>query len=139
MLYVAIGVGLLQLLHKDIGDVLTQLARSLHFNPESHFVDFIIDQASRLDDRLLRRIGTVVFCYAGVHLIEGIGLYREKTWAEYLTLMITGSFLPWEIYELWNKTTFARGTLLAVNALVFFYLLKLVTGREQGDEELPQE
>ena len=129
LLFVAIGVGALQLLHKDIGDVLARLADHLRFNPESRFVNFILDRASLLDDRLLRRIGEVGFIYAGLDLIEGIGLYLEKAWAEYLTLAITASFLPWEIFEVIRRLTWVRSGLLVVNALVFFYLVKLVAER----------
>jgi uncharacterized membrane protein (DUF2068 family) len=129
LLFVLIGVGALQLLHKDIGDVLARLADHLRFNPESRFVNFILDRASLLDDRLLRRIGEVGFIYAGLDLIEGIGLYLEKAWAEYLTLAITASFLPWEIFEVIRRLTWVRSGLLVVNALVFFYLVKLVAER----------
>ena len=116
----------MRLLHKDVGDELARLVDHLRFNPESRFVNFVLEKATLLDDRLLRRIGAVVFIYAGLDLIEGIGLYLEKTWAEYLTLAITGSFLPWEIFEVYRKVTPTRVGLLAVNAMVFFYLLKLV-------------
>jgi uncharacterized membrane protein (DUF2068 family) len=129
LLFVAIGVGALQLLHKDVGDLLARLADHLRFNPESKFINFILDRASLLDDRLLRRIGAVVFVYAGLDLIEGIGLYLEKVWAEYLTLAITASFLPLEVFEVFRRITPVRVSLLTVNALVFFYLLKLVVGR----------
>jgi uncharacterized membrane protein (DUF2068 family) len=135
-LFAAIGVGALRLLHKDIGDVLARLADHLRFNPESRLVNFILDRASLVDDRLLRRIGAVVFIYAGLDLIEGIGLYMEKRWAEYLTLAITGSFLPWEIFEVFRKLSFSRVGLLAVNALVFYYLLKLVAGRGKRPSEI---
>ena len=121
LLFVAIGVGALRLLHKDVGDELARLVDHLRFNPESRFVNFVLEKATLLDDRLLRRIGAVVFIYAGLDLIEGIGLYLEKTWAEYLTLAITGSFLPWEIFEVYRKVTPTRVGLLAVNAMVFFY------------------
>jgi len=129
LLFIAIGVGALRLLHKDIGDLLAQLADHLRFNPESRFVNFILDRASIIDDRLLRRIGAAVFIYAGLDLIEGTGLYLEKVWAEYLTLAITGSFLPWEIFEVLRRVTWIRSGLLVVNALVFLYLLKVVTDR----------
>jgi len=129
LLFVAIGVGALRLLHKDVGDVLEKLADHLRFNPESKFVNFILDRATLVDDRILRRIGEVGFIYAGLDLIEGTGLYLEKVWAEYLTLAITASFLPWEIFEIFRKLTFVRVSLLTVNALVFFYLLKLVAER----------
>jgi uncharacterized membrane protein (DUF2068 family) len=129
LLFVVIGVGALRLLHKDIGDWLTAVAEHLRFNPESRFINFVLDKASLIDDRLLRRIGAAVFIYAGLDLTEGIGLYLEKAWAEYLTLAITASFLPWEIFEVCRRLTLVRIGLLGVNALVFFYLLKVVVAR----------
>jgi len=131
------GVGLFRLLHKDIGDVLEGFAYHLRFNPESRFVNFLLVKSSLLDERLLKRIVEVFFIYAGLDLVEGIGLYLEKTWAEFLTLAITASFLPLEIYEIHNKLTLIRAVLLAVNALVFFYLFKLVMGRRQIKKEPP--
>jgi uncharacterized membrane protein (DUF2068 family) len=64
-------------------------------------------------------------------MIEGIGLYLEKIWAEYLTLAVTASFLPWEIFEIVRRVTAIRVSLLAANLLVFFYLLRLVADREK--------
>jgi uncharacterized membrane protein (DUF2068 family) len=139
LLFVAIGVGALRMLHKDAGDVLARLAEHLRFNTEARFVNFILEKAALLDDRILRRIGAVVFVYAALDLIEGIGLYLEKVWAEYLTLAITASFLPWEIFEVFRRLTWIRVSLLVVNALVFFYLLKLVTGRGKRAHASPTE
>jgi uncharacterized membrane protein (DUF2068 family) len=133
LLFVMIGVGALQLLHKDVGDLLLRLANHLRFNSEPRFVNFLLEKAALLDDRILRRIGAVVFIYAALDVVEGLGLYLEKVWAEYLTLAITGSFLPWEIFEVLRKITWIRVGLLVVNALVFLYLLKLVVERgKQG-------
>jgi uncharacterized membrane protein (DUF2068 family) len=135
LLFTAIGVGALRLLHQDIGDLLAQLADHMRFNPESRFVNFVLDRASLLDDPLLRRIGAAAFSYAALGMAEGIGLYLEKVWAEYLTLAITASFLPWEIFEVCRKLTYVRVGLLAVNSLVLFYLLVLVTRRSRDINE----
>jgi uncharacterized membrane protein (DUF2068 family) len=129
LLFFAMGIGAFRLLHKDIGDELEKLANHLRFNPESKFINFLLVKSSILNDRLLRRIVEVFFIYAGLDLLEGIGLYLEKTWAEYLTLAITASFLPWEAVEILRKLTLVRVSLLTVNALVFIYLLWLVTER----------
>jgi uncharacterized membrane protein (DUF2068 family) len=129
LLFIGIGVGAFRLLHKDMGDVLTKFADHMRFNPESKLVNFIIERSASVDDKVLRRIGAVVFIYAGLDLVEGIGLYLEKTWGEYVTLIITGSFLPLEIYEVFRKVTWVRSGLLVVNTLVFLYLLKVVTER----------
>lgn len=130
LLFAAVGVGAIRLLHKDIGDVLSDLATAMRFNPESRFVNFVLDKASLVNDPMLRRIGVVAFCYSAVSLAEGIGLYLEKTWGEVLTLLITASFLPWEIFEIFRKLTWLRVGLLIINLLVFLYLLKVVASHK---------
>jgi uncharacterized membrane protein (DUF2068 family) len=126
LLFAAIGVGALKLLHKDVGDLLRRVAEHPHFNPESRLIDFLLARSSLFNDHLLRRIGEAVFIYASIDLVEAIGLYLEKAWAEYLTLAITASFLPWEVIEICNKLTLIRISLLTLNVLVFVYLLKIV-------------
>jgi uncharacterized membrane protein (DUF2068 family) len=101
----------------------------MRFNPESRFVNFVLDHAEVVDDRLLRRFSLALFAYAALGTIEGIGLYLEKAWGEYLTLLITASFLPFEIFEVFRKVTPIRSTLLLVNIFVFLYLLKVLAER----------
>jgi uncharacterized membrane protein (DUF2068 family) len=129
ILFALIGLGARHLLHKDVGDELAALADHFRFNPESRLVNIILDRASLLDDPILRRIGILAFAYAAVSYVEGIGLYFEKIWAEYLTLIITASFLPFEVIEIMKRQTWFRFSLLAVNLLVFIYLLQLLLMR----------
>ena len=120
---VAVGVGALKLLHQDLDDVLTNLALSLRMNPEGRMVSFLLDKAALLDDHKLRQISLFLFCYAAVGILEGIGLLLEKVWAEYLTAIITASFLPLEILELTHKVTAFRVGLLVANLAVLAYLV----------------
>lgn len=129
LLFAAVGLGAFKLLHKDVDDLLEHLANHLRFNQEAGLVKFILKSAALVDDQMLRRIVRAVFFYASLDMIEAIGLYLEKVWAEYLTLVVTASFLPWEVYEIIRRITVVRVSLLAVNVLVFIYLLKLVTER----------
>ena len=131
----AVGIGALRLLHQDVGDVLDNLREALHFSPESRLVNFILDKASLIDDPMLRRIGAVAFSYAALSFAEGIGLYLEKAWGEFLTLIITASFLPWEIFEVFHRLTWVRVGLLVINTMVLLYLLKLVASRKKLAEE----
>lgn len=131
VLVALIGLGARHMLHKDVGDELQSLVDHLHFNSEWKLISFILDKAELLNDPLLRRIGVVAFCYSAISAVEGVGLYLEKIWAEYLVLAITASFLPWEIFEIFRRLTWIRVSLLAANLLVFFYLLQLAADRER--------
>ena len=117
--------------------MLLRFVHHLRFSPESRFVDFILERASIVNDRMLRRFSGALFAYAALGMTEGIGLYLEKGWAEYMTMGITASFLPFEIFEVFRKLTMIRASLLVINILVFFYLLKVVVDRgkrERGEE-----
>ena len=61
--------------------------------------------------------------YAVVETTEAVGLWHEKRWAEYLTVVATAGFLPFEILELVDKVTVLRLGALVVNLAVLVYLL----------------
>jgi uncharacterized membrane protein (DUF2068 family) len=131
LLFIAIGVGALRLVGKDLGDALYTLADRLRFNPESRLVNFVLEKAELVSDQMLRRLSAAFFLYAALGMTEGIGLYLEKMWAEFFTLALTVSFLPWEIYEVLRRHTWPRMTLLTINVLVLIYLTKVIYERKR--------
>jgi uncharacterized membrane protein (DUF2068 family) len=136
LLFVLLGIGALKLIHKDIVDVLTHWLIDLRFDPESRFVNLVLDKAAMIDAHRLRQISIAIFCYAGLDFIEGTGLILEKTWAEFFTLILTASFLPWEFFEILRHPTWVKAVLTLVNALVVAYLIYYVKRhlRRRGSE-----
>ena len=122
LLFVLLGIGALKLIHRDVSDLLLRLLIDWHFDPESKFVNLVLDKASLIDAHRLRQISVAIFCYAGLDFIEGTGLVLEKTWAEYLTLILTASFLPWEFYEILRHPTWVKAAITLINVLVVAYL-----------------
>ena len=61
--------------------------------------------------------------YAGLFGVEGVGLWMGKRWAEYLTIIATSSFVPFEVYELIRHASWQRGATLGINLLVVGYLV----------------
>ena len=66
-------------------------------------------------------VTSLVYCL--LELIEAIGLWHERRWAEYLTAIATAGFLPFEIIELSRRVTVIRIAALVVNLLILGWLL----------------
>ena len=129
--FFAVGLGAIKLLHKDLGDVLMRVAQVLHRDPEGRMVGFLMGKVDLIDTHRLRVAGLGAFAYSALALVEGIGLMMEKTWAEYLTLGLTVSFLPWELYELARHPDVVRLAVLLTNLAVLAYLLWLLRKMKQ--------
>jgi uncharacterized membrane protein (DUF2068 family) len=55
--------------------------------------------------------------------VEGIGLLTRKVWAEWLTIIITTSFIPLEVYEMVHKSSAIKAVVLVANILIVIYLV----------------
>lgn len=130
MLLIAVAVGALKLVHKDVADILGNLAQAMRMNTDGRVVSFLLEKASLLTDHRLRQISFFLFFYAGLGFLEGLGLMLEKVWAEYLTAILTASFLPLEIFELMHKITAIRVSLLLINLAVLAYLVSHLVRRK---------
>ena len=131
--FILIGVGVLKLVHRDLADLLLRLALSLRIDPESHLVNLLMDKAQSLTPHRLRWIGTAVFFDAGLDFIEATGLMLRKAWAEYFTLILTASFLPWELFEIIRHVTAVKIVLTLVNLLVVIYLAYILKQRDTAE------
>jgi uncharacterized membrane protein (DUF2068 family) len=123
LLFVLLGLGLVRLLHRDIGDLLLRAALALRLDTESQFVNVLLDKVQLLTPHKMRLISAGIFLKAGLDFVEGIGLALEKTWAEWLTIGLTASFLPWEVFELARHFTWVKVGITLLNVLVLIYLL----------------
>jgi uncharacterized membrane protein (DUF2068 family) len=76
-----------------------------------------------LKSSTLELVGVGVLAYAALEGLEAIGLWWQKRWAEYLTLIATALFIPLEVYEIVHKGSPLKVIALIVNIAVVAYLL----------------
>ena len=86
----------------------------------------LIDKLFELGPRKFLAIGAVLAVYATVFLVEGWGLWREKRWAEYLTVVVTASLIPLEVWEIFHHPTWLKVLAFAVNVAIVVYLIRLL-------------
>ena len=129
-----VGVGLLKLLHHDLETELQALADALRVDPDNRYLDALLAKLSLLDDKKIEVLGGLTFVYSTLFLVEGTGLFFEKRWAEYLTIVATVSFIPVEIYELFKAPSLLKCATLVINVAIAVFLVLRV--RASNVEEL---
>jgi uncharacterized membrane protein (DUF2068 family) len=71
----------------------------------------------------VKRLGLVGLFYAGLFLVEGTGLWLQRRWGEWTTVVITGLLIPLEVYEIARHPGATKILLLIVNIAVVGYLV----------------
>jgi uncharacterized membrane protein (DUF2068 family) len=124
VLLIAVGVGALSIHHGEPRNWISDWVHAIAVDPHGKYVNRLLAKIGSLDAHQLREIGIGSLLYAAVFLVEGVGLMLRKVWAELLTVIVTTSFIPLEIYELVEHKSWAKVVVIMVNALVVAYLLR---------------
>ena len=117
-----LSLGLLRLFHRDVWHVMLNAINWLRVDPENRYVAALLAKMGLVDDRHLKELVGLTAIYAVLYLIEGTGLMLRKRWAEYMTVFVTASFVPMEIFEIAHHANFANVLLLAINVVIVGYL-----------------
>ncbi len=122
-LLIALGIGLFKLLHKDVGGVLEHWCEALRLDPGNRFLDRALAKATKATPDQIKKLGLGSFLYAGLFLAEGTGLWLRKRWGEWLTVIITSSLVPIEVYEIYRHASYSKAGVLALNIAIVVYLI----------------
>lgn len=120
----ALGIGALNLLHKDIATIVEHWINVFQVDPHNHYMHRLLEKLPLLDDRRLKELSVGTFIYSAIFFTEGIGLTLRKRWAEYFTIITTSSLLPIEIYELEKHGSAGKVFALLINLAVVVYLVR---------------
>lgn len=82
-----------------------------------------LDHLFKLSTVTIYLIGAAVCAYTAVLVIEAVGLWRARRWAEYLTIVETGILVPFECYEIVASPSALKALTLVINAAIVAYLL----------------
>jgi uncharacterized membrane protein (DUF2068 family) len=123
LVLLAVGLGAVRLLHKDVAFEVERWADLFRVDPNNRYIHRLLERLSILDAKRLKELSVGTFFYSALLLTEGVGLLLGKRWAEYFTVIATSSFIPLEIYELTRRASPARLVVLLLNLLVVVYLV----------------
>ena len=122
LLLVAVGIGALKLLHRDVAQTVEHWVNLLRVDPDNRLIHRLLARVFRVSPHQLRALSVGTFAYAGLFLTEGTGLLLRKRWAEYLTIISTAGLIPIEVYETAKHFTPFKVGVLMVNIAIVVYL-----------------
>jgi uncharacterized membrane protein (DUF2068 family) len=121
-LVLAVGFGLLSLIHKDVGDAAEHIVHRLHMNPTRHLSRIFLEAADKITDTRIVAMALGALAYSTVRFVEAYGLWNRRVWAEWFALLSGSLYLPWEIYEVVDHPTRFRWVVFAVNVIIVLYM-----------------
>ena len=130
---IALGLGAFRLLNPATVHRLVNWL--LHFSLTSgqRFIDRTIDVLSKLTRGHAAALGLGAILYGALFTVEGVGLWKGKRWAEYLTVIATSTLIPFELYELARRLTMVRISALVVNVAAVIYLVYRLRHPREAD------
>ena len=122
-LLVVVGLDAFALLQPDIGAHAQHWVEALAMSSDRRAVQRLIALVAGLSPSRLEVLGSGAFLYAALFTVEGVGLWRAKRWAEYLTVIAGLLFVPVEVFERMHRPNASRLAALVVNLAVAIYLV----------------
>ena len=92
------------------------------WRPMLHLIHWV----SELEPHNMTLIVVIACCYAALYTIEGVGLWLQKRWAEYLTTIATASLIPFELWELAHGPSPLKIGALVLNVAIVAYLIHVL-------------
>lgn len=104
------------------------------------FLSQKLDELADLSSGEIKVLMITASIYAVVEGVEAVFLWRERRWAEYLTVIATVGFIPFEVHELVNRVTLLRVSALVVNIAILVWLVwnKHLFGLNGGEAALQE-
>jgi uncharacterized membrane protein (DUF2068 family) len=118
---VALGSALIHWRHEDLGEMASHWIARLWLS--RGYFDSVLVKLSLMSQETIDEFAIGSFIYSVMLLVEGVGLCLRKRWAEFLTVGITASLLPLEVYKLSQKLTISGVIVTLLNAAVVVYLI----------------
>jgi uncharacterized membrane protein (DUF2068 family) len=125
-----VGLTAILLVHKDAWVIAESLLALLHISTDRHSAQVFLDFADDITDARLWMAVRLAFAYSALRFVEGYGLWKQRTWAEWVAFGSGTLLIPLEIRELMRGITVLRSVVFVGNLAIVFYMLYLLrTGR----------
>jgi uncharacterized membrane protein (DUF2068 family) len=134
---IAVAFKLLSLIGQDVHAWAADFVARHGIDAGNRFVHAMLQRLVGVNDNQLVAWSVVAFVYSGLLFTEGLGLWFQKRWAEYLTAISTALLIPVELYEIYERFTWVRLSILVLNLFIVWYLATRLRDEKIETSEMP--
>ena len=131
VLLLVAGLGALKLVGGGAPDQIEKLLEWSRSAPARGVVQKLVARLGVLSEKQLQAIAFGTFAYAALFVAEGVGLLLRKPWGEWLTVIVTGSFIPFEVWHAVKHGSAGSILTIAVNLAIVVYLIVRIRKRRR--------
>ena len=124
---IIVGLKLLTLVDQDVHAWASDFITRHGIDVGNRFVHAVLQRLVGVTSGQIVTFGVVALIYSSILLVEAAGLWLQKRWAEYLTVVSTTLLLPLEMYEMYERFTWVRIAIFVINVFIVWYLVILVS------------
>ena len=108
----------------DPTDVFSKMVTALFKgSPPGIAINFVVDKTASLSPGKAFSLAAATLAYGILEGTEAVGLATRQRWAEWLTIIVTASFLPFEVFELVKEPTALKAATLVMNVVILIFLI----------------
>ncbi|MGH9821149.1 MAG: DUF2127 domain-containing protein, partial [Pyrinomonadaceae bacterium] len=119
---IVVGFKLLSLFNHDVHEWASDFVTRHGIDIGNRYIHAGLERLVGVTNDQIVTWSIVAFFYSTVLLVEAIGLWLQKRWAEYFTAISTALLLPVEIYEIYERFTWVRIAIFLINVFIVWYL-----------------
>ena len=87
------------------------------------FLNGKLESLANLESGEIYVLMATAIAYSVIEGVEAVFLWKERRWAEYLTVVATVGFIPFEVKELLDRVTVLRVGAIVVNVAILVWLV----------------
>ncbi len=124
LLLLLFGLGVLTLVGQDLDKRFDQLLVWIDLDPEKKFFADLGHKLKEISPANVRGVAIGTMLYSIFSFVEGIGLIFRVRWIGWVVIGESIFFIPIEVYELMKHFSGVVFSILIVNIVIVWYLLK---------------
>ena len=117
-----VATALFQVWQNSNLDLLNQFPILLKLKSNDPLIGLVMSALNSIEKEQILLLSMLACGLSILRLIEGIGIWLNRAWAELLAVVSGSLYMPFEVHELSRRYSSVLMLILAVNCLIVIYL-----------------